>query len=88
MSDILAISSCKALIGSHSTLTDWGGYLGQLPVLLPKKPHYGSFLNDLSKEFILDVERPVISQDFSDISSFYLKVLVDETISKYNCTRL
>lgn len=25
---------------------------------------------------------------FSDISSFYLKVLVDETISKYNCTRL
>ena len=43
MSDILAISSCKALIGSHSTFTDWGGYLGQLPVLLPKKPHYGSF---------------------------------------------
>ena len=64
MSDILAISSCKALIGSHSTFTDWGGYLGQLPVLLPKKPHYGSFLNDLCKEFIIDVERPVIPQDF------------------------
>ncbi len=25
MSDIWAISSCKALIGSHSTFTDWGG---------------------------------------------------------------
>ena len=41
-----------------------GGDLGQLPVLLPKKPHYGSFLNDLSKEFIIDVESPVIPQDF------------------------
>ena len=28
MSDILAISSCKALIGSHSTFTDWGGVFG------------------------------------------------------------
>lgn len=64
MSDIFAISSCMALIGSHSTFTDWGGYLGQLPVLLPKKPHYGSFLKDLNKEFIVDVKEPFIPELF------------------------
>lgn len=88
MSDILAISSCKALIGSHSTFTDWGGYLGQLPILLPKKPHYGSFLNDLSIEFIIDVERPVIPQEFFEIFRCYLKALVNETNNQYNHTRL
>ena len=87
MSDILAISSCKALIGLHSTFTDWG-YLGQLPVLLPKKPHYGSFLKDLSKEFIIDVERPVIPQDFFEIFRCYLKALVNETNNQHNHTCL
>lgn len=64
MSDILAISRCKALIGSHSTFTDWGGYLGQLPSLLPKKPHYGSYLNDLNSEFIVDKESPIVPEEF------------------------
>ena len=31
IADIFGISSAKALIGSHSTFTDWGGYLGQIP---------------------------------------------------------
>lgn len=53
MSDILAISSCQALIGSHSTFSDWGGYLGQIPCLLPKKPRYQSFLADERKESIV-----------------------------------
>lgn len=65
LADIFAISSCKALIGSHSTFTDWGGYLGQLPSLLPKKPHYGSFLQDLSKEFVLD--NPIVPKAFYDL---------------------
>lgn len=53
MSDIFAISRRIALIGSHSTFTDWGGYLGQLPAILPKKPHYGSFLADSEQEYII-----------------------------------
>lgn len=63
MSDIWAISSCKALIGSCSTFTDWGGYLGQLPSLLPRKTQYGSFLADSKKEFILD-NKPVVPEGF------------------------
>ena len=54
ISDLFAISKCCALIGSHSTFTDWGGYLGQLPSILPKVPHYGSFLLDKKKEIILN----------------------------------
>lgn len=64
IADIFGISSTKALIGSHSTFTDWGGYLGQLPTLLPKKPHYGSFLRDLNKEFIVETEDPTVPERF------------------------
>lgn len=64
IADIFGISSAKALIGSHSTFTDWGGYLGQIPALLPKKPQYGSFLKDLNKEFLLNEENPVVPSEF------------------------
>lgn len=64
MSDIFAISSCNALIGSHSTFSDWGGYLGQLPTLLPKKPHYGSYLSNPDKEFIINKDNPTIPDNF------------------------
>ena len=65
ISDLFAISSCCALIGSHSTFTDWGGYLGQIPSLLPKEPHYGGFLLDKRKEFIIGLE-PVVPDGFFD----------------------
>lgn len=65
ISDLFAISSCCALIGSHSTFTDWGGYLGQLPSLLPKEPHYGSYLLDKSKEFVVGYE-PIVPDAFFD----------------------
>lgn len=64
ISDIVAISRCKALISSHSTFSNWGGYLGQLPTLLHRQPHYGSFLIDKNKEFILGDENPVPTSFF------------------------
>lgn len=57
--DLFAISECRALIGSHSTFTDWGGYLGQLPTILPRKPHYGSFLVNKDMECILNEDATV-----------------------------
>ena len=64
IADIFAISETNAIIASHSTFSDWGGYLGQLPALLPKQPHYGSFLKDKSKEFIITKEKPIIPKEF------------------------
>lgn len=64
IADVFGIASTNALIASHSTFSDWGGYLGQLPVLLPKKPHYGSYLKDLDKEFIVDRDNPVVDIRF------------------------
>ena len=60
---IFGIASAKALIGSHSIFTDWGG-AGQLPALLPQKPHYGSFLKDLNQEVIVEVENTSIPVQF------------------------
>lgn len=65
MADIFGISRCEALIGSFSTFSDWGGYFGQIPSILRKKPHYGSFLEDLKKEFIVG-DGEMIPQEFFD----------------------
>ncbi len=54
MSDILAMSRCNALIGSVSTFSDMGAYLGQLPTLSPRKPQYGCFLEDERDLYITD----------------------------------
>lgn len=63
ISDLFAISSCCALVGSHSTFSDWGGFLGQIPSILPKPPQYGSFLTEKEKEFILD-DKALVPENF------------------------
>lgn len=51
IADIFAISRCCYLIGSHSTFSGWGAYLGQVPCRFHKKT-YGPILKDQTKEII------------------------------------
>lgn len=51
MGDILAISRCCFLVGSDSTFSGWGAYLGQVPCVFYRK-HYGRVLRNSSKEIV------------------------------------
>lgn len=54
IADILAISRCCYLIGSDSTFSGWGAYLGQVPCIFFRK-HYGPILKDGSKEIVEEI---------------------------------
>ncbi len=53
MGDIISISRCAAVIGSDSTFSAWGSYLGCVPSVFPKM-HFGivsnGFFNDVVAE--------------------------------------
>lgn len=51
IADIFAISRCCYLIGSDSTFSGWGAYLGQVPCCFYRK-HYGPVLLDQTKEIV------------------------------------
>ncbi len=53
IADIYAISKCGYLIGSDSTFSGWGAFLGQVPCVFYRK-HYGRVLVDESKETVED----------------------------------
>lgn len=53
LADIYAISKCCYLIGSDSTFSGWGAFLGQVPCVFYRK-HYGRVLQDSSKEIVED----------------------------------
>lgn len=53
IADIYAISKCCYLIGSDSTFSGWGAFLGQVPCVFFRK-HYGRVLIDESKEIVED----------------------------------
>lgn len=53
IADIYAISKCCYLIGSDSTFSGWGAFLGQMPCVFFRK-HYGRVLVDESKETVED----------------------------------
>lgn len=53
ISDIYAISKCCYLIGSDSTFSGWGAFLGQVPCVFYRK-HYGRVLKDQSREIVED----------------------------------
>lgn len=53
IADIYAISKCSYLIGSDSTFSGWGAFLGQIPCVFYRK-HYGRVLIDESKEMVED----------------------------------
>lgn len=51
LADILAISRCKMLIGSDSTFSGWGAFLGDVPCMFAHL-HYGRPLQDHGKVLI------------------------------------
>ena len=53
MADIYAISRCRYLIGSDSTFSGWGAFLGQVPCVFFRK-HYGKVLRDEANERVED----------------------------------
>lgn len=53
IADIIAISRCKFLIGSDSTFSGWGAFLGQVPCIFYRK-HFGPVLVDSSKETVIN----------------------------------
>lgn len=53
IADIFAISKCSFLIGSDSTFSGWGAFLGQVPCVFLRK-HFGPVLKDASKEIVED----------------------------------
>lgn len=55
IADIFAISRCEYLIGSDSTFSGWGAFLGQVPCVFYRK-HYGRVLMDASKEIVENSE--------------------------------
>lgn len=69
ISDILALSRCRLIIGSDSTFSAWGSYLGQVPVIFPKK-HFGRVLVDETNEYI---DQNKSSVQFSEFLSKVLK---------------
>ncbi|WP_455664891.1 alpha-1,2-fucosyltransferase [Phocaeicola sp.] len=53
LADIVAMSKCKILIGSDSSFSAWGAFLGQIPFIC-QKMHFGNVLKDTSKQFFFD----------------------------------
>ncbi|MBR6388608.1 MAG: hypothetical protein IKS15_00595 [Opitutales bacterium] len=51
IADIVAISKTKLLIGSDSTFSAWGAYLGQVPVIM-NRCHFGRILADPGMELV------------------------------------
>lgn len=53
IADIYAISRCGFVIGSDSTFSGWGVFLGQVPCVFYRK-HYGRVLKDETNEIVED----------------------------------
>lgn len=63
-SDIIALSRCQLIIGSDSTFSGWGAFLGQVPVIFPRR-HFGPVL--LNPKYDLDLGQSVkFPQQFLD----------------------
>lgn len=52
LADIVAISRCGLMVGSHSTFSGWGAYLGQVPCIFSQLA-YGRVLVDESRFCLL-----------------------------------
>lgn len=52
LADIWALSRCKLIIGSDSTFSGWGAFLGQVPIIYPNC-HYGNVLINRENQLIL-----------------------------------
>ena len=53
LSDLIALSKCKLIIGSDSTFSGWSAFLEQVPVIFPKR-HFRRVLVDAEKELVFN----------------------------------
>jgi len=60
LADIVAISRCRLLIGSDSTFSGWGAFLGDIPCVFAHI-HYGRILEDCNKVLISNDEKEIAS---------------------------
>ncbi len=51
LSDIVALSRCKFIIGSDSTFSAWASFLEQTPIIFPRR-HFGRVLLDSKRELV------------------------------------
>jgi hypothetical protein len=64
LSDMLALSKCNLIIASDSTFSAMAAFLGNTPIIFPKR-HFGSIFNTLDRELILnDIKNENILLDF------------------------
>jgi hypothetical protein len=73
LADIVALSRCHFIIGSDSTFSGWGAFLGQRPAIFPRK-HFGQVLlngnNELSIENINELSEEYLKKVLSECCSF------------------
>ena len=62
LADIWALSKCRLIMGSDSTFSGWGAFLGQVPIIFPGC-HFGNVLLDTNKQLILN-ENDIIPESF------------------------
>lgn len=58
LADIFALSECLLILGSDSTFSGWGAFLGQKPAIFFNK-HFGSVLINKQDEIILKLNEPI-----------------------------
>lgn len=69
ISDILALSHCQLIIGSDSTFSGWGAFLGQVPVVYPKR-HFGRVLVNSKQEFVSNEPEIVVTHLLLNYKNF------------------
>ena len=60
LSDILALSKCKLIVGSDSTFSAWAAFLEQTPIIFPKR-HFGKVLKNENYEFVENGDNTMLS---------------------------
>jgi len=70
LADIVALSRCSVIVGSASTFSSWGTYLGQVPSIYPKFYAEGQY-----DDLISDINMFCLAPSVSDLSEKYLDCL-------------
>lgn len=70
LADIIALSRCSLIVGSASTFSSWGTFLGQVPSIYPKFYAEGQYDN-----LIDDMDLFCLAQGIADLPGEYLERL-------------
>lgn len=67
LADIIALSKCRLIIGSDSTFSGWGAFLGQVPIIFPRR-HFPPVLLKNSQELVLNNSTDLPNEYMNSIS--------------------